>query len=77
MALAFLARHEREGRGAGFTTASFALSSAAPRPGHGGAPKRVDLERETDERRLTQRQKQIDIGKQCEAYKKYARLVPK
>jgi len=41
------------------------------------AVKRADLEKETDMRRLQQRQKQINIAKQSEAYKKYIQLVPK
>ena len=39
--------------------------------------KTANLERETDERKLKQRQKQIDIGKQSDSYKKYLQLVPK
>ncbi len=39
--------------------------------------KTANLERETDEKKLKQRQKQIDIGKQSDSYKKYLALVPK
>lgn len=47
------------------------LSDPAASKQQGGTP------RETDERRLEQRQKQVDLGKNTLAYQRYAEQVPK
>ena len=55
------------------TSAKFAVR-ASSRP-TGFLPKEGD--KETDKRRLSQRQKQIDLGKRTDAYRRYAERVPK
>ena len=41
------------------------------------APDKQEAQRETDPHRLSQRQKQVDIGKNTRAYVRYIELVPK
>lgn len=71
--LRFLERHARKGVEVVTTTRHFDLPRSSPTV----QVKRADLERETDPRRLQQRQKQIDIGKKSEAYQRYVQRVPK
>ena len=71
--LRFRERHARKGVEVVTTTRHFDLPLSSPTV----QVKRADLERETDPRRLQQRQKQIDIGKKSEAYQRYVQRVPK
>ena len=78
MAGRFLDRHLHASRAGDVRSTTATFSVARPRQQQ-QAPRvrRADLERESDARRLQQRQKQIDIGKKSEAYKRYLQLVPK
>merc|ERR1712224_10564 len=75
MALRFLERQARKISSVNVTTNTFLISPS--RDSNTLKVRRVDLERETDPKRLSQRQKQIKIGKDSEIYKKYIQLVPK
>ncbi|QDZ20699.1 histone RNA hairpin-binding protein [Chloropicon primus] len=74
--LRFLERHTRKVDAGGVTSTTRVFALTEHRSKQLGV-KRADLEKETDMRRLQQRQKQINIAKQSEAYKKYIQLVPK
>ena len=74
MALCFVERHSsRGGPEVEDTSLQFKLKRVADQK----SVKRVELEKETDTKRLSAREKSIHLFKQTPVYQRYLKLVPK